>query len=304
MGLATVFTCGHVQRFGRREVAAEAVHLGLLVEGITHRRVVSRCQALTGSLGFVHRGLPSTRQRHDLGAVDEALSSERDEIGLCLAPPRESVGPLPCSAQVENHVTRLDDGAIDDAADDRRRLTGRHARHRVVEQREARVLVAEMQEASSHPEPAERPEVDVTEPLPGLEHDAELGVPRSPGHPSTRRPTPWGPRDSRAPRCRALRRAVSQREPTPGLRHVAAWHQRHRVPPGRERRPFGLAALLVRLHGPLPERVAFEVAPGQVGGRRGTLELAGCQGRDQIGGHVALVGVGPRHLRERCVCGA
>ena len=75
------------------------MQLGLLVEGITDRGVVSRCQPLTGSLGFVHRGLPSTRQRHDLGTVNEALSSERDKIGLCLAPPRERAGPLPCSAQ-------------------------------------------------------------------------------------------------------------------------------------------------------------------------------------------------------------
>ena len=40
LGLATVLPGFDVQRFGRREVAAEAMHLRLLVEGITHRRVV------------------------------------------------------------------------------------------------------------------------------------------------------------------------------------------------------------------------------------------------------------------------
>ena len=169
------------------------MQLGLLVDGITHRGVVrSRRGAAQARSASSIAVCQAPVQRHDLGAVDEALSSERDEIGLRLAPSREGVGPLPCSAQVENHVTGLDHGAVDDAADDRRRLTRRHARHRVVEQREAGVFVAEMQERSSHAEPAEGAEVDVTERLAGLEHERETWCARSRRHPSTRRPNAIG----------------------------------------------------------------------------------------------------------------
>ena len=68
--------------------------------------------------------------------MDEAAPCEGDQVGLLPAPAVKCQRPLTSAAQLEDLLAREDDGAVDDAGDDRRQVLGRHGHHRLVEERE------------------------------------------------------------------------------------------------------------------------------------------------------------------------
>ena len=67
--------------------------------------------------------------------MDQALTAERDDAGLRVAPRDQRLGPLLSTLHVEHLVAGADDRAVDETADQRRHLGRGHADHRLVEQR-------------------------------------------------------------------------------------------------------------------------------------------------------------------------
>ena len=69
--------------------------------------------------------------------MDEAAPREGDHVRLLSAPTVERQRPLTRAAELEDLLAREDDGAVGEAADDRREVLGRDCNHRLVEEREA-----------------------------------------------------------------------------------------------------------------------------------------------------------------------
>ncbi len=104
-------------RLGER--AAQTVQFTLFVQGHSHRGLTGRIrQSLQGEAGEVHRLGPVALELQHLGAVDEALSPERHEAGLIVAPTAECLCPLLRPLQMICAVTGLDDRAVHQAGDD------------------------------------------------------------------------------------------------------------------------------------------------------------------------------------------
>ena len=117
---------------GLGELAAEPVHLGLLVERHPDRRSASK--PLARPIRLVRRLPPRAVKQHDLGSMHQALAPVRHQAGLRLAPTGQRRRPLPGPAHVEDLLARLDHRAIDEPGEDRRHLAGRHRDHHLIEQ--------------------------------------------------------------------------------------------------------------------------------------------------------------------------
>ncbi len=96
-----------VRPLGRRELAPQAVHLGLLVECRGHRSPRGSLGAFAGTVRLLDRAMPVAVQQPDLGAMHAADPGERGEVGL--APARQGGGPLACTADRVNRHAGLDD---------------------------------------------------------------------------------------------------------------------------------------------------------------------------------------------------
>ena len=98
------------------------MHLRLPVPGLRCRGPVcldARREPCPGPLGFVEGVAPLAVMLHHLGAVDEALTRVDDEIGLFVAPPRESGRPFVGAAQLVHLVAAGDEAAVDEPGDER-----------------------------------------------------------------------------------------------------------------------------------------------------------------------------------------
>ena len=120
-------------------LALEPKELGLAIEGEARCRVVGLDEAPAGSTRLLERVRPRPAELQDLGAMDEAAPGEGDHVRLLPAPAVERQRPLTRAAKLEDLLAREDDGAVDEAGDDRRQVLGRHRDHRLVEEREALV---------------------------------------------------------------------------------------------------------------------------------------------------------------------
>ena len=163
---ASPLTCLAVGRLSLREVAAQPMELGLLVERFAHRgfrrrprEPLLRPSRLVDGLG------PRAVESLQLGPVHEAPAAERNEIGLRVAPRRERLRPLLGTTQVEDLLEGIDRGAVHDPDDDRRDLAGRDRQHRLIEQRDAARHLRHVDERLSTAHPGQRREIGVAEAL-------------------------------------------------------------------------------------------------------------------------------------------
>ena len=110
------------------------MQLGLLVKGATDRRLTPVVQPLARSLRRLNGVRPGAVQLHDLGTMHQAMTTERDEIRLSVAPMCQRRRPLLRPTQIENLLTRLDHAAIQSPGDHLRHLIRHDCDHDLVEQ--------------------------------------------------------------------------------------------------------------------------------------------------------------------------
>ena len=123
-----------VGEVGVGEFASQPVELRELVE----RRAVA---PLAGALGFRRRLGPCAAESQQLHTMHEAYPAKRHEIWLCVAPPRQRVGPFAGASEIKQGMAALDHGAVDGADADRRHIADRDRDHDFVEQRGSRGCV-------------------------------------------------------------------------------------------------------------------------------------------------------------------
>ena len=125
-----------VRLLGRRELAAQPVHLRLLVECRGGGLLADPLGTLAGALRLLDRLLPGAAQLHDLGAMHPADAGEGDHLGLLLAPLRQGGGPLAGAAERVHLLTGLDHAAIHQTRHEGRQLSRGDRDHDLVQQRE------------------------------------------------------------------------------------------------------------------------------------------------------------------------
>ncbi len=106
-------------------------------QGELLRRLAPSVESLAAlsALAFAESLRPGAVQSHQLGAADQAVPAEGNELGVRGAPALERHRPLLRTAEVEQRVARADDAAVDDTGDERPDLAARHGDHHLVEQR-------------------------------------------------------------------------------------------------------------------------------------------------------------------------
>ncbi len=115
-------------------------------------------------------------QQHDLRASRQALTSERDQLGLRVTPVAERRRPFRRPAKVEDLLAGLDDGAVDDPDDDRGQLARVDGGHRLVQQAGPVLDRARPDQGLASAEPGESDQVGVTEALTDRAGLSEGGV--------------------------------------------------------------------------------------------------------------------------------
>jgi hypothetical protein len=83
---------------------------------------------------FVHGFLPRAVELQQLGAVDQALTAVWHEVRLRGAPLPQGLGPLLRAPQIEDLVTVLDHGAVDNTDSHGRHFARGNRDHHLVEQ--------------------------------------------------------------------------------------------------------------------------------------------------------------------------
>ena len=166
-----------VRLLGFRELAAQSMQLGLLIEGRTHPWLARWLgQPLAHASHFIHRVRPCTVQLHDLGTVHQALTTVGHQVWLRRAPLGQCFRPLLRSSEVEDGLTFQDHGAIDDARRNRRYLADRDRDHGLVKQCDAGSDLSAPDQRLALTEPAEGHQVCVAKALADLSRLAEGGV--------------------------------------------------------------------------------------------------------------------------------
>src|SRR5262249_53537840 len=126
------------------EITLETMNFGGLVERCGDRaRVAARDLAGGGTPGLLDRFLPGAVQLHDLGAMNQAIAAEGDELRLRLAPCGECISPFAGAVEGVDALARTDDAAIDKSGEDGRDLAGSGRQHRLVEKGEPAGHVAQ-----------------------------------------------------------------------------------------------------------------------------------------------------------------
>ena len=263
-----------------RELAAQPLDLGQLVVGRSeHIPCRWAGEPLARSTGGFEGVRPRALQLEDLAAMDETVASERNEVGLRVAPARERLRPLPRATEIEHRLTQGDHLAVGDPGEHRRNLVCRDRDHDLVQQRHA------LGDSSLQDQ-----RVPAAEPR---EH-RRVGDPRS----ARRSPPPR--RSSRMHVCVSLEQARQRGEhPQPGLLDAVAAavlqdpaaagdpaHRRSQVAPEEEpeRLPeraacgaLRFAAAQPRVVGGDPGLFASVVSPDHVRGNRKALEILDVQ---------------------------
>ena len=234
--------------------------------------------------------------------MDETVASERNEVGLRVAPTRERLRPLPRATEIEHRLTQGDHLAVGDPREHRRHLVCRDRDHDLVQQRHALGGSSLQDQRVPAAEPGERRRVAIGEALCDL---LRLDEARIHG-------------------CVSLEQARQRREhPQPGLLDAVATallqepaaagdpaHRRSQVAPEEEpeRLPerttcgaLGFAAAQPRMVRAHPGVFAIVVSPDHVRGDGKVLEILGPQlpvamSRRQLGERVT-----PHATLERAV---
>ena len=157
-----------VPLLGLRELAAQPVQLGLLVEGGTDRRLSAREEPLARPPRRVDSVRPRAAQLHDLGAMHQAVAAEWDQIRLRVTPVRQCRRPLLRPAQIEDLLAGLDHAAVDGSGDDLGHLVRHDSDHDLVEQGHAVGRLSLRDQRAALEAAGERHQVDVTEPIADL----------------------------------------------------------------------------------------------------------------------------------------
>ena len=136
-------------------------------------------ERLVGASGFSVGVVPRAVDPSQFGALEQALPPERHEVWLGVAPPGQRLGPLLGATHVEQLLARRDDRAIDDPGDRRRHLVRRHRDHRLIEERDTPVALAEPDQRLTATKPSKCREVRVGESIGDrgdlLEHGVRAG---------------------------------------------------------------------------------------------------------------------------------
>ena len=114
--------------------------LGLLVVRLPRCGAIHRLLTpFAGNHRFLERVHPRAVELFDPGAMGEAPTGERHELGLRLAPTSERVRPLVRPPRLERLLAGGDHAAVDDAGEERRDLSRGDGDHRLVEELETLV---------------------------------------------------------------------------------------------------------------------------------------------------------------------
>ena len=152
-----------------RELTAQPVELGGSGERHPDGRLTRRPgEPLARPLGFVHGVLPLAVELHELGAVHEALTAVRDQLGLRREPVAQGRRPLLRAAQIEDLLAGLDHAAVDRSREDRRDLARDDGHHHLVELRDAFRDLPERDAGLPPAVPRQRDQVRVAEPFADL----------------------------------------------------------------------------------------------------------------------------------------
>ncbi len=225
-------------------------------------------EPLGGPLGLLHGVRPGAVEGHDLGAVDQALAPEGDQLRLGGAPAGQRRRPLLGPAQVVDLLAGFDHGAVDDPGHHRRHLVGLDGDHGLVQQGHARHRLPLQQPRPAQAEATQRHQVRVAEAAADPGHLVEVG----PGGRGVALDQGLErPREQQVALLDAVELAVVEQPagpghpaPTPGM--VAPVEVRVGQP---ERAPHGalhLAPAQERVMGARPELGAVVVPAHQVGG--------------------------------------
>ncbi len=279
----------------RRKIAAQPVHLGLLVEGVGGRLPVDPPRhALRCTAGLVDCLGPRSAELHQLGAVNQAGPAERDELGLRRAPARERGRPF---ARAVHHVelaAARDRGAVDEPRRHRSQAARRHGDHRLVQQRQATRDLPLAQQQPSFEAAPERAQVGVTE---------AVTVRRGLGRRRARAVHVAGrgqPMDRRQPQValldtvRFLDETLGAREPSARTAHLPLRGQAKPQPERAARGALLIAGVDVQVIQALHERDVVVVFSDEPRRQRVELEIRRGQRRLSVRGGEAAVGLRPR----------
>ncbi len=148
------------------ELSEQPMELRFPVPGEPDPTLVPRVdEALLRPLRLLERIRPFPVQLHDLRAMYEAPTGERQHVRLALAPPREGRSPLSSAADLVDLPTREDHAAIDDARRDRRQLSRNHGHHCLVEEGKPLLHSARLDQHQPLSVSRERESIGISEPL-------------------------------------------------------------------------------------------------------------------------------------------
>ncbi len=257
---------------GLRELPAQPVQLGLLVAGHAdhHRRAGGITKPVAGLPHFVHGIGPRAVELHELGAMHQALTAERHQIRLGIAPAGQRRGPLLRPAQIEDLLTRRDHPAVGDPGNHRGHLAGGDRHHDLVEQCDTLGRRCQPDQRLTPAKPGQRLQVRVTETPADLGGPAEGGAR---GRGIAARHTLQRGRQKQIPLLDTVQIAVVKQPPGPGEPAAAASQltpvqKREAQPeraPGRPRRITKVQPFVIR---PRQDARTVVVPAGQVSGHR------------------------------------
>ena len=284
------------------EPAAQPVDLGELIVGGARLRLRRRSgEPLAGALRLAEGVRPGAVQAHQLGAADEAVRAEGDEVGVGGAPALERRRPLLGAAEVEERVARADDAAVHGAGDERADLAARHGDHHLVEERHPLARPAHAQQAAALAVARHHHEVGVSEPRadPGGLQEAgvrrgEVAVGRALAPGGAQQPPLFDARFSGL-----VDQPLRAGEPPGGRRLLARpVHEGEREPVGAACRADGLVALQESRVGPRAGVDARRVVADEV--RRGgeAIEIVGVERHLRVQAREPCARIGPRALVE------
>ena len=283
--------------------ATQPLQLGQLVEGHPDhpwwpRRVGEPVARPTRLLQGVR---PGAEELQDLGAVDQALTTERHQVRLGRAPATQRRRPLLGPADVEGLLAHRDHPAVGDACDDRRHFAGSDGDHYLVEQCHALRGLAQPGQRLTSAEPRERRQILIAEAVADLGGLAERGVGRR-GVTSGKAPN--RDRQEQVPLLGTVQLTIVEQPPGSGEPAAAAGklapvQQREAQP---ERAP-GAPRHITRVQPPLKRtrpRVGAVVVPAdQVGSHRKPFEIRRLEWCLTVQGRELFIGIRPGLPAER-----
>jgi hypothetical protein len=162
-------------------------------------------------------------QLHDLGAMHQAVTAERDEIRLRVTPMGQRGRPLLRPTQIEDLLTRLDDAAVHGPGDDLGHLIRDDRDHDLVEQGHSLDGLSLPDQRPALNVAGERHQIDVTEPIADL---GGLAGDRVGARPVSRDRVLKGERHQQMPSLHAVALAIVEQpacpcEPAGGLAQAA-----------------------------------------------------------------------------------